>query len=62
MGTEKKVAKNDNEDVIAKIVGDFYPNFPPADLSNFDLFKPSIPVTHARVLEGTRTWMFVPKE
>lgn len=49
-------------DVIARLIGDFTPLEPPPILSNLYLMKPSRPITNARVMEGSRAWMFVPRD
>lgn len=43
MGSEIRTSKTKNNEVIAKIIGDFTPLQSPADLSNKFLMKPTRP-------------------
>jgi hypothetical protein len=53
------VQSTDSKDIIARLIGDFYPNQPPPALSSYYLLTPSRPITHIRVQEGSRSWMFL---
>ena len=47
------------DDVIVRLIGDFYPATPPPDLSSLLLFTPSFPSDNTRVLMGSRRWMLL---
>lgn len=53
------VQTTSSKDLIARLIGDFYPSQPPPVLSGFYLFVPSRPVSNTRVQEGPRNWMFI---
>lgn len=50
-----------DELMVASLIGDFSPLSPPETFESMYLMKPSIPITNARVLEGSKVWMMVPQ-
>jgi hypothetical protein len=49
LGSSNAVGKNNDNSIIARIVGDFTPTSPPPSLESYYLMRPSLPITNALV-------------
>ncbi|KRX06003.1 hypothetical protein PPERSA_01081 [Pseudocohnilembus persalinus] len=61
LGTESSVSHNEDNTILAKIIGDFTPINTPQTLSNYYLLKPTTPSSHHKVKAGKSGWMFIDK-